>query len=122
MSNIPSDEDFERAKRLARERSRNLDDVCDRVREHFEGAAPLHSVYILPQRDVDFRAYVFFRTNADIERCEAAGLSREIRDQVYAELERAGRGRRDEIRVAFEFDSDENVNRNFEGDYLLRLR
>lgn len=122
MSNIPSDADFERAKRLARERSRNLDGVCDRVKEHFKGTAPLHNVYILPQRDVDFRVYVFFRTDADIELCEVAGVSREIRDEVYAALERAGRGRRDDIKVAFEYDSDENVDRNFEGDYSLRLR
>ena len=42
-------------------------------------------------------------------------------DFVYAALERAGRGKRPDISVAFEFDSDENVTANFEGDYFLRF-
>lgn len=122
MTKVPGEEDFERAKRLARERSRNLDAVCARVKERFGSRASLHSVYILPQRDVDFRAYVFFRTNDDLDRAEGTGVAQAIRDSVFTELERAGRGSRNEVTVAFEFDSDENVEANFEGDYLLRLR
>lgn len=122
MSDIPSEEDFERAKRLARERSRNLDSVCARVKERFGGRIPLRNVYILPQRDVSFRTYIFFCTNDDLERAEGTGVAQEIRDFVYEELERVGCGERDKTTVAFEFDSDENVEVNFEGDYLLRLR
>jgi hypothetical protein len=52
-----------------------------------------------------------------------SGVTQEIEDFVYAELERAGRGGKGDIRVAFEFDSDENVNASFEGDYFnCRLR
>ena len=122
MTDVPSDADFERAKKLARERSRNLDSVCERVKERFKAHAPLYKVHILPQRDVDFRAYIFYRENGEIEMCEKNGVSQQIRDSIYAELERAGRGCRGEITVAFEFDSDENVEANFEGDYFLRLR
>ena len=122
MTNIPSDEDFERAKQLARERERNLDSVCDRVKERFKPQTPLRNLYILPQRDVNFRAYIFFRKHEDVEICDKNGVSQEIQDFVYAELERAGRGSSDEITVAFEFDSDENVEANFEGDYFLRLQ
>jgi len=122
MTDTPSEEDFERAKRLARERARGLDSVCARVEERFGVQASLHSIYILPQRDVDFRAYVFFRTNDDLDRAEGTEVAQEIRDFVVTELERAGRGSKGEITVAFELDSDENVEANFEGDYLLRLR
>jgi len=41
---------------------------------------------------------------------------------VYELLARFGRGKREELLVEFEFDSRENVDRNFEGSYFLRLR
>jgi len=122
MTNIPSDDDFSRAKKLARKRSRGLDKVCENVTQHFRKLCPLHNVYVLPQRDVDFRAYVFFKKDKDIQTCEKNGIAEDIIDFVYAELERAGRGKRGEITVAFDFDSDQNVTINFEADYFLRLR
>lgn len=122
MNKIPSDEDFARADRLDRERSRNLDRVSRNVKDHFGEICPLHNFYILPQRDNEFRAYVFFKEDKDIPACESSGVVQDFINFVYAELERAGRGKRGDITVAFEFDSDENVTANFEGDYFLRLR
>jgi hypothetical protein len=119
---IPTDEDFARAEALDRERSRNLDDVCEAARRRFEKVCAFHDIYILPQQDVTFRAYVFFDEDKDIEVCRRSGVVHDIIDFVYAELERAGRGKRGDITVAFEFDSDENVTVNYEGDYFLRLR
>ena len=101
---------------------RHLDDVSESVRREFKGKCPLYNVYILPQRDVTFRSYVFFNTSRDIEYCKSNGIVQQIIDFTYSELERVGRGSRDQIVVAFEFDSDENVIANFEGDYFLRLR
>lgn len=121
-SSIPTEEDFARASRLARERSRNLDKVSEAVGRRFMSIAPLYNVYILNQRDVDFRAYVFFNKDKDINACKSSGVIRDLIDFVYDELERAGRGKRGEITVGFEFDSHENVLANYEGDYLLRLR
>lgn len=122
MSSIPSDEDFARAKRKMAERDRNLDQVCANVKRRFENECPLYNVYVLWQRDVDFRAYVFFDEDKDIDVCKRNGIVDKIENCVYDELAIAGRGKRDEIVVAFEYDSDENVVRNFGGDYLLRLK
>ncbi len=122
MNSIPSDEDFARADRLMEERSRNLDKISESVKQRFTLICALHNCYILSQRDVDFRAYVFFEEDKDIKACENSGICQEIEDLVYAELERVGRGKKGDITVAFEFDSDENVTANFEGDYFLRLR
>jgi hypothetical protein len=119
---IPSNEDFERAKRLDRERSRNLDLVCENVKSSFMKKCALHNVYILSQQDVDFRAYVFFKKDKDVEECEANGTLQAIEDFIYAELDRVGRGKQGEITVAFEIDSDENVAANYGGHYYLRLR
>ena len=120
-SNIPSDEDFKRASRLMKERSSKLDAVRDAVRSKFKLRGSLHDFFILDQMDVDFRAYVFFQTNDALVASERNGLRDEIVDYVYSELARVGRGGRGKSRVAFEFDTDENVTANFGGDYYLRI-
>jgi hypothetical protein len=122
MTNIPSEEDFARAKRLMAEKFRNLDQVEKNTMTHFSESCALHNVYAFPQKDVDFRVYVFFKKNKDLEAGRSAGILQEITDFVYGEMERAGRGKRGDISVAVEFDSDENVTANFEGDYFMRLR
>jgi hypothetical protein len=122
MTNIPTDKDFERASKLMAERSKNLDEIRNTIKKVFRNKYPLHEIYILPQRDVDFRAYIFFEKVSDIEKCRKIGVVKEIEDFILNELERLGRGSRDEIKVSFELDSHENVEANFEGEYLLRLR
>jgi hypothetical protein len=119
--NIPSAEDFARADRLMEERNRNLDQVCANVTSRFVGSCPLCKVLVLWQIDVDFRAYIFFKKDKDIDACRESGTLGRIEDCVYEELERAGRGKRGEIIVECVFDSDEQVQRKFGGDYLLRL-
>ena len=119
---IPSDEDFARADKLMVERDRHLMGVCENVKRRFTRSCPLHNVYVLWQRDVDFRAYIFFKKDKDVEDCKENGTMKAIEDAVYEELERHGRGKRGEIAVAFEWDSDENVDNRYDGDYLLRLR
>ena len=121
MTNVPSDEDFERAKRLDREDSRGLEQVSENVTRRFKDRCPLHAFCILSQRDVDFRAYVFLEKDKDIETCRKSRVLEDLTSFVFEELERAGRGSRAEINVACEFDSHENVEANFDGDYLFRL-
>ena len=122
MNRIPNDDDFARAEKLASERARNLDQVSISVMNKFKELCPLHKFSILPQRDVNFRAYVFFESEKDRVLCSESGINQQIIEFVYLELERLGRGNRSEIIVAFEFDSDEKVKKEFEGDYFLRLR
>lgn len=122
MTKIPSDEAFARAKRQMAEDSRGLDAVCRAVNARFEDERWFHRVYVLPQRDVEFRAYVFFKSDAELQDPEAKVWRARIENAVREELERNGRGERDKVSVGFEYDSDENVDRNFDGDYLYRLR
>ena len=121
-NNIPSEEDFARAKKFMEERYRNLESVENAVRTQFSPRCPLHNVYLLAQEDVDFRMYVFFKMDKDIEECREKGILSELEDFVYDELEKVGRGKKNEITVAFEYDSDENVAANYGDDYYLRLR
>jgi len=121
MSKIPSDEEFARAGREMSESFRNLDNVCKSIKRRFKGLCPLDDVYILPLTE-RFKATVFFKETKDIEACKANGIVQELIDFTYAELERVGRGKRTDITVEFEFDSDENVTKEWGGDYFLRMR
>lgn len=122
MTKIPSDEAFARAKRQMGDDSRGLDAVSRAVNGRFQDEPWFHRVYVLPQRDVEFRAYVFFRSDAELQSPESKVWRARIENAVREELERNGRGERDKVTVAFEYDSDENVDKHFDGDYLYRLR
>lgn len=122
MTNIPSDEEFERASKQMEESSFNLDRIRVLFKQHFKNRCPLYEFYILPQRDVNFRSYVFFEKNSDIEKYMAEGIIQEMKEFLLKHLEIFGRGSRAETTVAFELDSDENVKANYKGDYFLRMR
>ncbi len=122
VSSIPSDEEFARADRWARGQSRNLDAVCSEFSQRFGVRCPLHEVDLLPQGEGTFQIYVFFEKDKDIEAAKESGIVEVMVAFVYDALERAGRGKREEISVVFEFDSDENVRARVNGDYFLRLR
>ena len=122
MNRIPSDEELDRASKMMERQFQGLDVVKDTVVSRFKNACPLHDFHILPQGEEGFRAYVFFNTDADVQKCTEVGIVEEIKACVYEDLQRVGRGKIGETTVAFELDSDENVRANFEGDYFLRLR
>jgi len=75
----------------------------------------------MPQEDNTFLAAIFFQTVADLTDATRRGYPQQMIDFIYAELERYGRGAREDIQVHFEFDSDQNVQRVFGGDYRDRL-
>lgn len=122
MSKIPSDEELDRASKMMERQFLNLDVARKNVVNRFKSICPLYDIRILPQGDDGFRVYVFFETDKDVEDCKKNGIVDSLQDAVCAELERGGRGKKSEITVAFEVDSDENVRANYEGDYYLRLR
>ncbi len=120
--NIPTEEDFARAKAAMRKNDQGLSAVRERMLERFRHSG-VHEFFAFysPANDV-FIAHVFYRRDCQIAEAEQSGLAAKIRDAAYNELENVGRGTRNAIKVVFEFDSDENVTANYEGDYFLRLR
>lgn len=124
MSKVPSEEALARAKKRRRERDRNMDLVNHSLRNYFKEICldNSHDALVIAEDDLEFRGYVFYKNAQDVQLCEENGISSQLRDFVYEELERQGRGSKDGIVVSFEFDSDENVQANFEGDYYLRMR
>ncbi len=119
--NIPSEGDFARASAKMKQRSRGLSEVRERILHRFQRSGELHEFFILDCSDRSFRAYVFYLQEKDIKQAENSGLEARIKDAVFNELENVGRGDRQSVEVAFELDSHENVEREFEGNYYNRL-
>ncbi len=122
MSNLPTKEDIARADSKMRERERGLDTVEGNLSKRFQGRGGFHKIFVMWQKDVDFRAYVFFRLDKDAETARESGLLDEIEDAFLEELEKVDRARRGETKVALEIDSHENVERNYRSSYFLRMR
>jgi hypothetical protein len=121
-NSIPSEEDYARAKAAMRANDRGLSAVRANILDRFKDSG-LHNFFILYSPAARrFGAYVFFRCDRHVSESDNSGLSAKIRDSVLDELVAVGRGGRDDLDVTFEFDSHENVERNYDGDYYNRMR
>jgi hypothetical protein len=99
-----------------------LSEVCDAILGRFKPSGEVYEFFLLDSSEHWFGAYVFYRWDRQIEEAEKSGLASRIKEVVYEEMVKVGRGPREAIRIDFEFDSHENVERDYEGDYFLRLR
>lgn len=111
-----------KAKAAIAEQNKHLDVVTALFNERFAHRTPLDHFAVFGVGDHRFGAAIFFRRHDDIAEAESKRLDQEMMEYVYELLTKVGRGQRDELDVEFEFDSRENVDRNFGGSYFLRLR
>jgi len=99
-----------------------LDEISQGALDHLQSQYPLARLQLFPDRQADFRAYVFFETDAQVAASESDGSRSVIEDAIYTSIANAGKGTRPGISVVFEYDSEQNVKENFEGSYHLRMR
>ena len=86
---------------------------------------PLHAIeYVATFEEWDdgVGVWIFYATDADLKRGSIDGTNAQIQERLLEELRTANYPFSSFPRVAFEFDSNENVVRNFEGNYFYRLR
>jgi hypothetical protein len=118
---IPSEEKFARAHRKTQEEWRGVTEAHRKVWELFRYATELHEIYIWPHDDY-YGLLIFFKQDRDIEAAQASGLVQRMveatRDQLRLTRAMTGNG----PTVVAELDSDENVQRKFNGNYGSRLR
>lgn len=117
-----TDEDFARASAILKNRSRGLSQVRTEILASFQNSEELHEFFIMDSSEISFKAYVFYNCEWQIKEAVKSGLALKVEKSVFDELEKVGRGSRSEIHVDFEFDSHENVEQNYDGDYYSRLR
>ncbi len=115
-----------RAKKAVADDNRHLEEITLQFKAKFYSSPRLDQFFLggvtNHQGRLQFGASIFFRTEADIAENEADGTSQAMREFIYEKLEEFGRGKRQELDVQFDFDSFENVQKNFEGSYFLRMR
>lgn len=122
QNNIPSKEDFLRAKEARKKDDHGLSEVREQILNRFKSKG-VHEFMVLYSRKTDsFGAYIFYEMDSQIGEAIETGLAKELEEAVYEGLANVGRCTRDSTKVNFEFDSHENVVRNYEGDYYSRLR
>ncbi len=88
-------------------------------------ALPLHKIDFVAtfeSWDKGIGVYIFYATDADLSRCTRDGSNSLVEAQMLEALKAANYPFDDFPQVIFEFDSDENVQKNFEGSYFYRLR
>ena len=88
----------------------------------YAASGKIHNFYLWGHRGDHFEALTFFKTDAECQKAKLSGLTQEIEGFIRKAIEDVGRGKADELNITFEWDSDENVTRHYEGDYFLRLR
>ena len=121
-NNIPTEEEFARASAALERGSRGLSQIKENILCDYSQKYKLREFFIFDSTETSFRAYIFFEKEKDVSTAKAKGLLDEIKSIVYAELESVERGTRDKLNLAFEFDSHENVENKFDGNYFDRLR
>lgn len=121
-SKIPTKEEFARASAALENGSRGLSQIRESILCNYARKYNLQEFFILDSTETSFRAYVFFKKERDVRNAKSKGLTDVIKSLVYKELEDANRGVRGQIDLYFEFDSHENIEKNFDGDYFDRLR
>jgi hypothetical protein len=119
-NNIPTATEFEQASKLMERRHRNWSEIEAASRTELDKHFELHEFAIFPN-DCEFAAILFFETNALAQRAINDGAEDLARD-ILLNVIKPFRADCANIEVLLEFDSHENVDANYQGNYFLRLR
>lgn len=121
-NNVPSAEDFAHAKAAIKQNDRGLSEVRELILNQF-GSRGVHEVFVFFSPTANcFGVYIFYRLISQIEQSKQSGLAEEIEAAVLETLEKVGRGPKASLNVRFEFDSHENIENLYGGNYYDRLR
>ncbi len=86
---------------------------------------PLHTIeYVATFEEWDhgIGVWIFYKTDADLRSNSASGTNAQLQQQILSGLRSANYPFAQFPEVVFNFDSHENVVRNFQGNYFYRLR
>lgn len=122
MKSIPTANEFARAKLLMRLRNHNLDVVERNALSQLRHKYPIHNIFLFYSGARSFHVYVFFEKDIDLQSFKKSTTIEMIANVLYGEIERAGRGGRNDVSITFEYDSHERVLRDYDGDYYSRMR
>lgn len=122
LMSIPSEEDFALARAKMAQRDKHWNEISLSARTELQQFVSLHHFAIFPRERCQYHAIAFLLANADVADATARGFEQVAR-KIITEIVVSFRGEEcPECQVSIEFDSWENVTRNFGGSYFDRLR
>lgn len=97
-------------------------DCILRKRSSSSDLATIHAIHFVLGNEPPAEVYVFYGTDAELVAARSSGATERFEGMLLDELVRAGVCSTVGLVSRIEFDSHEEVLRNFEGSYFLRLR
>lgn len=82
----------------------------------------LFAVHFVPMLDFSLEVYIFYENDKDISTNESNGISDRIKETFLNALDELSYYKCFDNSITFVFDSNENVMKNYQGSYFLRLR
>lgn len=99
-----------------KEQSKYLSDLENALKSKYR---EIYKFFYIPCFGKSASLYIFFKTNTELIKYEY--LKNEIKNYIYSYLNSNGYFKKFNDKITIEFDSDENVNKNYEGNYYYRL-
>jgi hypothetical protein len=118
---IPTDAEFEKARRMRAERDRDWDEIARIAKLRLSEICDLHELVIVPTEVCRFSAILFLPTDSDAAAARLKHFDQTARDLIEQVIRPFRSGECDAIDIHVEIDSDETVRRDF-GGYFNRLR
>jgi hypothetical protein len=87
-----------------------------------DNLANIHAIRFVSMFDFSLEVYIFYKYNSDITKNEINGLTDNAKQYFLKTISDMDYMKHFESNIAFIFDSDENVIKNYNGSYFLRLR
>lgn len=82
----------------------------------------IYDIHFVPMLDFRLEVYVFYESNEDVIQNQLSGDTDRVKELFLDALSTLDYKKHFPNRITFIFDSNENVVKNYEGNYFFRLR
>ena len=87
-----------------------------------ENQANIYVIHFVPMFDFSLEVYIFYKSDSDIAENQAKGLTDSVKQTFLKTVTDMDYTKHFGNNITFILDSDENVTKNYNGSYFLRLR
>ena len=81
----------------------------------------IYKTAVIPQQKT-IEVYIFYKKNKQLAESQTNGIVERTKDEIKNILEKLGYFNEFDDTIKFEFDTHENVKKNYKGNYFYRLR
>jgi len=97
--------------------------VNEKIKNWSKDKCPIYKIYGIPAGDkVPLQIFIFYKKDKDLQTNIASGLVEQTKTAFIRILDEVGYFKKHPHDVTFEFDSHQNIKKNYKGSYFFRLR